>query len=310
MMKKVNRRTFFTSSLGAATALSVAGSVPKVHAGAETGNAGQQVPEIIDTNIHLFEWPFRKLKYATTKGLVDKLRKHRITQAWAGNYEALFSKDIYGVNARLAEECRLRGEGMLLPFGTVNLAWPDWEEDLRRCHETHKMRGVRIYPIYQTFDLDHPDFARLVQLATDRKMIIQIVGDMEDSRHHHPIVHVREMNMGPVVDVMKKIPAAAIQLVYWNHRVPRELLGKLVEETNVTFDTSRVEGSGEVGRLLEGRSWSGNTTAIPAERFLFGSHAPYFPVEANLIKLFESPLSLDHMTAIMNGNARRLLHSV
>jgi predicted TIM-barrel fold metal-dependent hydrolase len=87
-------------------------------------------------------------------------------------------------------------------------------------------------------------------------------------------------------------------------------MGKLVKETNVTFDTSRVEGSGEVGRLLEGRSWSGNPTAIPADRFLFGSHAPYFPVEANLIKLFESPLSLDQMTAIMNANARRLLESV
>jgi len=309
-MKKVSRRTFFSRSLGTAAALSVAGSVSNIHARAETANLQAQAPEIVDTNIHLFEWPFRKLKYGTTKALLDKLRKHRIAQAWAGNYEALFSKDISGVNARLADECRVRGEGMLLPFGTVNLAWPDWEEDLRRCHEVHHMRGIRIYPIYQTFDLDHPDFGRFVQLATDRKMIIQIVGDMEDSRHHHPIVNVREMNMAPVVDLSKKIPAATIQLVYWNHRIPGELMGQIVKETNVTFDTSRVEGSGEVGRLLEGRSWSGNTTAIPADRFLFGSHAPYFPVEANLIKLFESPLSLDHMTAIMNGNARRLLQSV
>lgn len=309
-MKKVSRRTFFSSSLGAAAVMSVAGTLTRVEAGILPGHAQAQAPEIVDTNVNLFEWPFRKLKYATTKALVDKLRKHGISQAWAGNYEALFSKDINGVNARLTEECRSRGAGVLLPFGTVNLAWPDWEEDLRRCHEVHQMRGIRIYPIYQTFDLDHPDFPRLIGLATDRKMIVQIVGDMEDSRHHHPIVNVRDVNMAPIVDVLKKIPDARIQLVYWNHRVPRDLMGKLVNETNVTFDTSRVEGSGEVGRLIEGRSWSGNPLAIPVERFLFGSHAPYFPVEANLIKLFESPLALDQMVAIMNGNARRLLQAV
>ena len=192
----------------------------------------------------------------------------------------------------------------------MNLAWPDWEEDLRRCHEVYKMQGIRIYPVYQTFDLDHPDFTRLVELATARKMIIQVVGDMEDSRHHHPIVNIRSMSMAPIIDVMKKIPAARIELVYWNHRVPSGLLAKLIAETNVLFDTSRVEGAGEVGRLIEGISWTGAKTAIPVDRFLFGSHAPYFPLEANIIKLFEHPLSVEQIVAIMNGNARKLLQAV
>ena len=93
-----------------------------------------------------------------TRSLVAKLRHHRITKAWAGNFEALFSKSINEVNARLAEECRVNGEGILIPFGTVNPAWPDWEEDLRRCHEVHRMPGIRLYPAYQTFDLNHNEF--------------------------------------------------------------------------------------------------------------------------------------------------------
>lgn len=308
-MKKVSRRTFFSSSLGAAAAL----SAPL------TGQAGsddpsltelldlQETPDIIDTNVTLFEWPFRKLKYGNTRTLLDKLRKHRVSQAWAGSYESLFHKDISGVNARLAEECRKNGDGMLLPFGTVNLAWPDWEEDLRCCHEIHKMPGIRIYPIYQTFDLDHPDFSRLLEQATKRKMIVQVVGDMEDIRHHHPIILVREVNLEPLVELSKRITGSRIELVYWNHRVPRNLLTRLVNETKIVFDTSRVEGSGEVGRLIGGNSWAGSGVAIPADRFLFGSHAPYFPVEANIIKLFESPLTLEQMQGIMNANARHLL---
>lgn len=307
---KVSRRTFVSSSLGAAAALAGTSSAFGSKPAKNELPRQTQSPEIVDTNVNLFEWPFRKLKYGSTEALVSKLRKHRVAQAWAGSYEALFSKDIQGVNTRLAEECRKRGDGMLIPFGTVNLAWPDWEEDLRQCHEVHKMPGVRIYPVYQTFDLDHPDFARLVEMATDRKMIIQIVGDMEDSRHHHPIVSIRSVNMAPILDIAKRVPSARIELVYWNHRASANLLAKLVSETSVFFDTSRVEGAGEVGRLIEGKSWTRAQTAIPVERFLFGSHAPYFPVEANIIKLFEHPLTAEQIIAVMNGNARRLLQAV
>ncbi|MEX2232096.1 MAG: hypothetical protein WD824_08050 [Cyclobacteriaceae bacterium] len=308
-MKKVSRRTFFSGSLGAAAALSLPG-VAKAkmdgHLSLETEDA-QDSADIIDTNVNLFEWPFRKLKYGKTKSLVEKLRKHRISQAWAGSFEALFYKDIHGVNARLAEECRANGEGMLLPFGTVNLAWPDWKEDLRRCHEVHKMPGIRIYPIYQTFNLEHPEFPELVKQVTARGMVLQIAGDMEDERHHHPIVEVRDVKLTPLIETLKQVPDAKLQLVYWNHRAPRNLLDNLIKETNVVFDTARVEGVGEVGRLIEGKTWAGTTTPLPVDRILFGSHAPYFPVEANVIKLFESPLGLQQMQAIMNGNARRFL---
>ncbi|MEX2568585.1 MAG: amidohydrolase family protein, partial [Cyclobacteriaceae bacterium] len=260
------------------------------------------------TNINLFDWPFRKLKYGDTEALMAKLRTHRVEKAWAGSFEALFHKDIDGVNSRLAKECSNKGKGMLVPFGTVNLAWPDWEEDLRRCQEEYKMPGVRIYPIYQTFDPDHPDFTRLVEQVDKRNMILQIVGDMDDIRNHHPIVLTRELNMHPIVDILKKFPQAKIQMLYWNHRVGADVLERLVKETNTVFDTARIETSGGVGRLIEGKPWSGiPDIPVPVERILFGSHAPYFPIESSLLKLMEAPLKEDQAKAIMQGNALRFL---
>jgi predicted TIM-barrel fold metal-dependent hydrolase len=305
---KVSRRTFF-SSIGAATALSLPALSGNAQPQDTTTAMADSAPDIIDTNVNLFQWPFRRLKYGETKALVAKLRQHKITQAWTGGYDGLFHKNINGVNARLAEECKANGEGMLLPFGTVNVAWPDWEEDLRRCREVHGMRGIRICPIYQTFDLAHPDFSKLVRQATALGLAIQIVGDMEDLRTHHPIIQVREMNAAPLVDILKKVPQAKVQLLHWNHRVGRDLLDKLIKETSVVLDISAIEGTGEVGRLIEGKTWSGSARPVPVERFLFGSNAPYFPVETNLLKLFESPLTLEQMQAIMNGNARRFLQS-
>lgn len=307
--KNMNRRRFLSNSLLAAAALSLpvplaAKANSRLPDSAVLPDSG---PDITDTNVNLFKWPFRKLKYGSTKALVEKLQLHRITQAWAGNFEALFHKNIGQVNARLAEECRKHGEGMLLPFGTVNPAWPDWEEDLRRCHEIHHMPGIRIYPGYQAFDFNHPDFPRLVQQVADRELILQIVGDMEDTRVHHPIVHVREISMEPLIEIMKQVPDAKIQLLYWNHKVGRNQLERLIAETNIVLDISRIESAGGVGRLIEGKPWSGTAMPIPVERLFFGSHAPYFPVETNLLKLFESPLTLEQMQAIMNSNARRFL---
>ena len=152
---------------------------------AEPAAAG---PDIIDSNVHLFEWPFRKLKYARTEALVAKLRKHRITKAWAGSFEAVLHKQLDAINRRLAEECRAHGDGMLIPIGSVNPAWPDWEEDLRRCHEQYRMPGVRLYPAYHGYTLDHPEFARLLGEAAKRGLLVQIVLRLEDERVHHAAI--------------------------------------------------------------------------------------------------------------------------
>lgn len=303
-----SRRRFISAlSAGSLSAAVAAVLPPSAEAMPGIVNTTDAAPDIIDTNLHLFQWPFRKMKYGDTRSLVEKLRRHRITQAWSGNYEALFSKSIDVTNAKLAEECRKNGQGMLIPFGTVNPAWPDWEEDLRRCQEVHRMIGVRVYPGYQMFDLNHPEFFRLINEATKRGMIVQIVGDIEDTRVHHPIVATREFKFEPIVDIMKKVPGAKVQLLGWNLYVNGDLLKKLVTDTNVVLDISWLESVGALGRTIEGNSWNGPETPVQVERFLFGSNAPLFPVEASMIKLFESPLTLQQMKAVMHENARSFI---
>src|SRR6266550_3677070 len=156
---KLDRRRFLKNSLLSAAAVSLAGNeaaAAQTSARSARAVSSSRSLGIIDTNVNLFNWPFRALKYRDTRVLVAKLKKHRVIEAWAGSFEALLSKDMSGVNARLAAECLKQGPGFLIPFGSVNLAWPDWQEDVRRCHEIHKMSGIRIYPGYQPFDLDHP----------------------------------------------------------------------------------------------------------------------------------------------------------
>ena len=311
-MKPIDRRRFLKNSLLSAAAVSLPGQQPVAAQSSALGApvvGASQAPGIIDTNVNLFSWPFRALKYRDTKALVAKLKKHRVIEAWAGSFEALFSKDMSGVNERLAAECLEQGPGFLIPFGSVNLAWPDWEEDVRRCHEIHKMPGLRIYPGYQPFDLDHPGMERLLKVTSERGLILQVVFGMEDPRVHHPMTNVGPVTFAPLLKAVHGTPNAKVELLHFSGAIRGEDLSQFMRQTNTVMDISRLEGNGAVGRLI-GSVQGLNSGRVPVERIAFGSHAPCFPVETALLKLIESPLDAQQLQAIMQGNARRLLPRV
>ncbi len=308
-MNPIDRRGFLKNSLVGAAAVSLAGRQALAAERAprkDRGGGSSHVPGIIDTNVNLFNWPFRALKYRDTRALVTKLKKHRVIEAWAGSFEALLAKDMSGVNARLAAECRQHGRGLLIPFGSVNLAWPDWEEDVRRCHEVHQMPGIRIYPGYQPFDLDHPGMEHLVKMTSERGLVLQVVFGMEDPRVHHPVINVGPVTFGPLLKAVQKNPNAKVELLHFAGSSPGEELTQFMKETNTVMDISRLEGNGAVGRMIG--SITGLPSArVPVDRLVFGSHTPYFPLETAILKLIESPLDGEQLRAIVQGNARRLL---
>ena len=304
----INRRDFLrnTALTAAIASIPSASATLQAQTTSSKGAAGK-LPFLIDTNVHLFQWPFRHLKYGTTPTLVAKLRQHGVQQAWAGTFDAMFAKDMSGANVRLVEECRRHGNGFLLPVGGVNPLWPDWEEDLRRCHEVHKMSAIRLHPPYEGYSLEEPSFGQLLEKATARSLLVQICIEMEDPRVHHPIVMSPSVGPVPLLELFKNIPKARVQLLgdgfAWL-RLPQA--AALMQAKNLFHDVSSLEGVGGVGRLIEGKHWNFKGT-VPIERFVFGSHAPYYPVENALLKLFESPLTLPQLEAIMEKNARRLI---
>src|SRR6266705_455112 len=307
-MKPIDRRRFLKNSVLSAAAVSFADRSGVVTQTAAAGAAGisSKTQGIIDTNVNLFDWPFRALKYRDTQALVAKLKKHRIIEAWAGSFEALLSKDMSGVNTRLAAECLEHGRGFLIPFGSVNLAWPDWQEDVRRCHEVYKMPGLRIYPGYQPFDLDHPGMESLAKMTSERGLILQVVFGMEDPRVYHPIINVGPVTFAPLLKAVQSTPNAKVQLLHFSGSTQDDALSQFMTKTNTFLDISRLEGNGAIGRMVG--SINGLPSArVPVERIVFGSHAPYFPVETAILKLIESPLDAQQLQAILQGNARRLL---
>ena len=253
---------------------------------------------ITDVNVNLSRWPFRRLPCDEPARLVERLEACGVTQAWAGSFDGLFHKDLGGVNARLAEDCRKFPAGLLRPFGAVNLALPDWREDLRSCHEDYHMPGIRLHPNYHGYRLDDPLFAELLAEAERRGLIVELAIRMEDPRMQHPLMRVPDVDTGPLPALLASRPGLRLVLLNALGPLRGAAITSLVGAGQVYFGISTLEGVGGIGSLLD---------RFPLERLLFGSHLPYFLLESAILKLQESDLSAGQVKAITRENAARIL---
>jgi predicted TIM-barrel fold metal-dependent hydrolase len=300
----MNRRVFIrNAALAAATAAVGYDRSQAQSAGqAQSSAPGAEgiAPDLIDSNVYLSRWPFRRLPYDRTPRLAQMLRKEGVARAWTGSFDALLHRDISAVNVRLADECAAAGGGLLVPFGAVNPTLPDWEEDLRRCHEVHRMPGIRLHPDFHQYSLDDPRFNRLMELATTRRLIVQIALGMEDPRTRPPNAMFSTPHPGPLADLLPKMPGARVVLLnfFREFGYNRVLLVRLNGLPQVNFDMATVEGVDAVKEVLD---------SVGSIRLLFGSYAPYYNFDSSRLKLQESELSAGQLAAIRHGNASALM---
>jgi hypothetical protein len=286
----LSRRGFIKTTAAAAATIAVESSF---------AHAAEVITRpLIDTNVALGQWPFRHTQPANTPGLVSELRKQGVTQAWVSSLDALLHKDIASVNVRLADECKQHGAGYLIPIGAINPKLPNWEEDLRRCDEMHRMPGIRLHPNYHGYKLNDPAFERLLQLADERKMLVQISVIMEEERTIHPLVKVPPTDTTALSTTLKKFPKLRLQLLNAFRTLKASDTDSLAT-LGVHFEIAMLEGLSGVENLLK---------QIPLSRLCFGSYFPVFYFDSARLKLQESELGGMQMKAICSENAIRLLN--
>jgi hypothetical protein len=160
------------------------------------------------------------------------------------------------------------------------------------------MRGIRLHPNYHGYTLDDPRFERLLQSAAKLQLLVQLVIVMEDERSMHPRLRVGPVDADPLAAIVRRTPGLRLVLLNAIGTIREPRLSELLGAGNVSVDLAMLEGVGGLENLL---------TNTPAERVLFGAHAPLFYWEAAKLKLQESLLTADQTRGICFGNAARLL---
>ena len=193
----------------------------------------------------------------------------------------------------------LQKSDRVIPFGSVYPLAPDAPDELERLHDLG-LRGVKLHPEFQGFNVDDPKVRPLYHLIGRLKMIVVFHAGL-DMAYMPPCRCAPKM----LQRAMEDLDGAEVVAAHWGgYMMGQDVLTDLKPAPNLYLDTaysySRVLIP-QIRALID---------AHGPEHILFGSDTPWSNVrdEARLIRSLLLPA--DWQEAILFGNARRLLSSV
>ena len=204
--------------------------------------------------------------------------------------------------ARLNERTAETG---LFSFGGAHPDDPDWKAHLEQVAERN-MKGVKIHPVYQGVDIDDARFVRLLSYAGELGLtVVTHAGD--------DIGFPGEARCGPAMirRALRQAGPVTLVLAHMGGWMRWEEVGALAD-LPVYLDTAFATGAvpltdGKRLELLDEAGFLGLARAFGPERVLFGTDSPWSGQRESLDWLRALPLSDAEKTAILGGNAMRLL---
>ncbi len=179
-------------------------------------------------------------------------------------------------------------DGRFIPVCTVNpRAALEWRGEIDRCLDAGA-RVFRFFPAYQGWMPESRAFRRIAEHLQGRGAVA-VMSVSERGGEWQTVRQLAEATADLGLSVILAEPH------YSN--IP-EVLAVMLEHPHLYADTSLLATVGSVELLAR---------EVGARRLLFGSAAPWNPIQKALNEVLEADLTDADKSAILSGNARRLL---
>jgi predicted TIM-barrel fold metal-dependent hydrolase len=233
---------------------------------------------IVDVNAYLGHFAFRRLRHNTADSLLALMDSKRIDKAVVSSAGAITYRNAQAGNEEVAAETKGHRD-RLIPFAVINPFYAGWQDDLKICQEDFGMTGLRLYPKWHNYQFSDPQCRELVNVATDRGMVISIPLRVEDNRQRSWLLNIPDLPLEEIVELVKAHPNARFLLLnglgYTRSPLGRKDSGL---PSNYVIELSRLSAvlANELGQLI---------ADLGADRVVFGTGMPFNYPDPALLKL-------------------------
>ncbi len=216
---------------------------------------------ITDTCALVGKWPFAPLSYSSVDDLLVKMDKIGIARAVVSPVEGAFYKRPQPVNEALAAAIADHADRLLLA-AVCNPSHLGWERDLQHAMSELGAVGVRLFPGYHGYGLEHPGTKALAIETAGQETPLFITVRLQDERYHPPAFKVPSVPLTSLITFANAHPQTHIVLSM--ARLPEiVLILNAVEHADFYSDIAGVQGPTQCIRKL--------ISEVNGERLLFGT---------------------------------------
>ena len=240
--------------------------------------------KILDVNLSVGRWPFRRLPLEEAAALDSALEKAGISGGLVRSLEAPFALNVYEANEALMEACR--------PFPKLTPT-PAVRPDFGLWRDVTGPAAV-LHPNYHQYSLLSPEALEMVGALIAKKIVPVIVIREEDERGQHPLCKVPPVPAAEINALAEKFPDSPFIAL---NAYAGEF--KVFTAPNLYADIAFAETFPALAFVVE---------VFGTDRLLFGSHAPFFCIHSETSKLEYAKLTEAQVSAVACKNYERIFH--
>lgn len=205
------------------------------------------------------------------------------------------------------------GETGVLSFGCMHPDFDGWKGELSRL-AAHSVRGIKLHPVYQGVFFDDARYLRILDRCAELGLLVlthagRDVGFPDSADYVSP---------ARIASAARQTDGAALICAHMGGWRQWEDVARLLPESGVYLDTSFALGAltpngdgyyrtDDALALLDDERFLRLVRLFGAERVLFGTDSPWGGQAESLRRFRALPLTEAEQSAILGGNAERLL---